>query len=131
MSVRTLDSLSGPWRGWSIQDGRRITEALDLLFRDGHLSGTGSDADGDFVVEGEYFADGLVELIRRYTFCTAGPEGVGIPYVYSGTWDGTLVSGRWWPLGHRAYGGPFEMWPPEEESAIQFERELATDANRA
>lgn len=117
--MRALDNLSGPWTGWSIQDGRRINETLDFLISSGSISGTGSDADGEFNMEGEYDSEGNVEMIRRYSFCNSGPEGVGIPYMYLGRWDGQMIHGRWSPVSFRQYGGPFEMWPATEDISIE------------
>ncbi len=117
--MRALANLTGPWTGWSIQDGRRISESLDLIITESTISGTGTDADGNFVVEGEHDAEGTVELIRKYTYCTSAMGGVGIPYLYVGKWDGQMVHGRWSPVSYREYGGPFEMWPAKEDISIE------------
>lgn len=127
--MRSLEGLSGPWTGWSIQDGRRISESLDLIIAGGKIDGTGSDADGNFRIEGEFDSEGNVELIRAYTYCTSGPDGVGIPYLYVGKWDGDMIHGRWSPVGFRQYGGPFEMWPAREDIKLEtsiFEEQLTT-----
>jgi hypothetical protein len=123
--VKSLDNLSGPWRGWSIQDGLRITESLKLTLGGGSLSGTGSDIDGSFRVNGTYDAEGNVSLIRSYTRTTEPSQlGIGIPYRYVGKWDGTLVSGRWFPVANPWYGGPFEMWPEHEEERLELAFEI-------
>ncbi len=127
---KSLDNLSGPWRGMSIQDGRRIPEAIRLTISSGRMSGTGTDADGHFNVEGTYDAEGNVRLTRRYTWTTEpSQQGAYLPYRYMGKWDGTLIAGRWYSLVTQGMGGPFEMWPEREEDlkelAIEFEtREL-------
>jgi hypothetical protein len=77
--MRSLDETSGPWVGWSVQYNRKIHEKMRLLVGGGSISGTGEDADGDFDLEGNYDPSGDVAIVRRYTFGTWGPEGVGIP----------------------------------------------------
>lgn len=99
----------------SVQDGLRIHEDLSFQIGGGSIAGSGSDQDGDFVMEGKYGGDDSVQMIRRYTYCTAGASGVGIPYLYVGRWDGTMIHGRWCPVDNPFYGGPFEMWPASEE----------------
>jgi hypothetical protein len=120
--VRQLgEELSGPWAGWSVQDGIRISESIHLVIRAGHLSGVGSDKDGDFEVQGGYnVRSNRVQLTRVYTY-TVEPsqEGVGIQYDYEGTWDGEMVAGMWHPRAHPSYGGPFEMWPKKEEQTLE------------
>jgi hypothetical protein len=123
--MKTLDGLSGPWRGWSIQDGLRITEKLTLTISAGKISGRGTDIDGAFRVEGSYDAEGNVTLTRSYTRTTEPSQmGVGIPYRYQGKWDGALVFGRWFPVAHPWYGGPFEMWPEAEEERLELNMEM-------
>lgn len=125
--MREFGSLSGPWEGWSIQDGLRIGERLILRIRGGHVEGTGIDKDGEFEVSGAFLERRqLVTLTRRYTWTTEpSQEGVGIPYEYEGTWDGAMVSGQWHPRWNPAYGGPFEMWPAtdEDKRALSLEME--------
>jgi hypothetical protein len=123
--MKSLDGLSGPWRGWSIQDGRRITEALSLTISGGKISGRGTDADGSFLVEGTYEVEGSVSLTRTYTRTREPSQlGAGVPYRYVGKWDGTLVFGRWFPVAHPWYGGPFEMWPENEEERLELSFEI-------
>ena len=126
--MRPLDENSGPWVGWSIQHGRRIHERLRLRIGGGQIAGQGDDADGEFEIEGDYDGSGEVALVRRYTYCTAGDEGVGIPYLYRGRWDGMMVSGDWRSVAGPYDGGAFEMWPEQalEELGIDFEREALT-----
>lgn len=118
--MRPLAETSGPWVGWSVQFGVRIHERLILRVGDGQIAGSGEDADGDFHVSGAYNAVGDVEVVRRYTYCTSGPEGVGIPYLYRGRWDGAVVAGSWRPLQPYDDGGPFEMWPEDETAEVGF-----------
>jgi hypothetical protein len=113
--MRDFNELSGPWSGWSIQDGVRITESMHLTITKDRVSGTGKDKDGEFELIGAYIdRKQEVSLTRTYTRTTEpSQEGVGIPYEYLGRWDGTFVSGRWHPRMNPGYGGPFEMWPAE------------------
>ena len=118
--MRALDETSGPWVGWSVQAPRKIHERMLLRLGGGKIAGTGEDADGDFVVEGDYDAGGEVALVRRYTYCTAGPEGVGVLSIYRGRWDGGAVSGGWRFVASNE-GGPFEMWPEEPSEELRIE----------
>jgi len=116
--VRVLENLSGPWEGWSVQEGRRISERFSLTIRGGRISATGKDADGEFELLGAYYSrDQKVLITRCYTRTTEpSQEGVGIPYEYQGYWDGQLISGRWHPRWVPQYGGEFEMWPATDEN---------------
>ena len=119
--MRAISECSGPWVGWSVQYNRKIHERHVLTLSQGKITGTGEDADGEFEIDGDYDAGGDVALVRRYTFCTIGPEGVGIPYLYRGRWDGLVVSGEWKPIVGSFDGGPFEMWPEEPLESFRFE----------
>ncbi len=125
--MRALDETSGPWVGWSVQYNRKIHERILLRVRAGKIAGTGEDADGDFELDGDYDAAGEVAIVRRYTYCTGGPEGAGIPYLYRGRWDGALVSGAWKPVVSPYDGGPFEMWPEEPLTDLSFGEERQTE----
>lgn len=118
MAKREFHQLSGPWSGFSIQDGRRIEEALTLTIEDNRISGSGSDADGLFEVEGDYSPQTQrVTLTRRYTFTTEpSQEGVGLPYQYQGQWNGDFVAGIWFCRPYPPVNGEFEMWPADEDS---------------
>jgi hypothetical protein len=130
--MKELSDLSGPWQGWSIQDGVRISERLMLHIKDYRISGTGTDKDGEFEVVGSYAPKGTsVELTRRYTRTTEpSQDGVGIPYDYAGNWDGALIFGRWCPRGRNWYGGPFEMWP-DDGSGEDYLRRLVNEVELA
>ena len=125
--MRDLNELSGPWAGWSIQYGLRISEKINLTIKQGRISGTGSDKDGEFELVGAYVDRKQEVLITRtYTWTTEPSQaGVGIPYEYSGKWDGNFISGNWYPRWHPdADGGPFEMWPGSDEESLQIELEV-------
>jgi hypothetical protein len=125
--VKNFNELSGPWAGLSVQDGIRISERMQLSIRQGQVSGTGKDKDGEFEVSGFYKErNQKVMLTRRYTRTTEpSQEGVGIAYDYEGLWDGAMVAGNWRARLHSGMGGPFEMWPDRdedrEELTIRFE----------
>lgn len=116
---REFTSLSGLWTGQSIQDGFRITENITLTFSGDSFTGSGTDCDGVFDLEGEYDPDDdAVSIVRRYIFAPKSPSQVGHPFIYIGRWDGYQVSGRWMDSLYLNFGGPFEMWPQEEEMAM-------------
>ncbi len=112
-----LNSLSGPWMGWSIQDGLRISERMKLTIVDSVIFGTGIDQDGEFELSGQFqLRHERVTLTRVYVVPTEPTQsGVGIPYDYDGKWDGQMISGLWHPRHDSNYGGPFEMWPARDE----------------
>ena len=118
--MRALDETSGPWVGWSVQLPRKIHERMVLHVGGGKISGTGEDADGDFVVEVDYESSGEVALGRHYTYCTSGPEGIGQLSVYRGRWDGGAISGEWHFISEND-GGPFEMWPEDASGELNIE----------
>ncbi|MDX2064523.1 MAG: hypothetical protein SFX74_02150 [Fimbriimonadaceae bacterium] len=119
--MRSLQSCSGSWLGWSIQDAVRISESMRITFAPGEFAGEGTDKDGDFVLQGTFDADGNVTIDRRYTRTRSqNPETTVWVYPYIGRWDGTFISGFWhYPLGE-AEGGPFEMWPANEEQIAEL-----------
>ncbi len=106
----------------SVQDGIRISESIRLVIRSGQISGNGSDMDGEFELVGFYTErNQQVMLTRRYTWTTEpSQQGVGLPYDYTGYWDGALVSGVWQSRLTRGMGGPFEMWPDREEDRLEL-----------
>ncbi|MFQ3587092.1 MAG: hypothetical protein SNJ74_00340 [Fimbriimonadaceae bacterium] len=130
--MKDLMSLSGPWTGLSIQHKRRLTERMQLRLGDNRIHGTGSDVDGDFVVDGTYDpATESVHIVRRYTRVTWPVYGATFAlYDYRGTWDGQMISGNWRQRDEYTNGGPFEMWPDREqdqqELAIQIEEAVGS-----
>jgi hypothetical protein len=115
--MKNFNELSGPWTGLSVQDGIRISEAIQLHISSGQIAGNGTDKDGDFELVGTYHErTQRVQITRRYTWTTEPSQaGVGVPYDYDGTWDGAMVSGRWCHRTYRPMNGPFEMWPNRDE----------------
>lgn len=125
-SMKEFSACSGPWVGQSIQEGRRITEAIEMLIQGCQFSGTGSDADGDFVFEGEYDpSDHMIQFTRRYSRVTRPDQSqIGYPFIYVGRWNGDFVSGRWMMGTMPSYGGTFEMWPESEEEFMTESQEF-------
>ncbi|MFZ4507861.1 MAG: hypothetical protein ACOYON_09225 [Fimbriimonas sp.] len=131
--MKRLDSCSGPWVGLSTQASLRISEKIQLSLSVGILHGTGSDLDGDFVLDGKYDSlSGDVEMARRYTLAldryTRKPKrdftSVLVLYDYTGRWDGEMISGTWQQRDYPPNQGTFEMWPYREEE----QRELAIES---
>jgi hypothetical protein len=124
--MRDFNDLSGPWTGLSTQEGVRLSESISLTIRAGQISGSGTDIDGDFDLDGTY-TEGtqLVRLTRRYSRVTDPNRGTpGLPYDYMGRWDGAMVTGMWRQRDFPANGGPFEMWPSREEDMRELQIQL-------
>lgn len=118
--MRELTRLSGLWTGQSVQEGFRLTEEITLKFSGDSFTGQGTDVDGVFELAGEYDpGDNAVSIVRTYIVATRNPGQVGYPFIYIGRWDGYQIHGRWMMSTHPAEGGTFEMWPQEEEVAIE------------
>jgi hypothetical protein len=100
---------------------------MNLTIKQGRITGTGTDKDGDFELVGAYIERKREVLITRtYTWTTEPSQsGAGIPYEYVGSWDGNFISGNWFPRWHPdADGGPFEMWPGQDEDSLQIQLEV-------
>lgn len=150
MRERPFETLSGPWTGWSIQEGFRLSERYSLTISKGRergdrgrdysaertdadhradaadesaiqIRGWGTDADGDFSVEGYFLPhDASVFLVRRYVRAPKNPGQVGYPFLYEGSWNGYVVYGTWRASTEPDNTGPFEMWPEGEEELDDF-----------
>jgi hypothetical protein len=99
----------GPWTGFYLQywmPGRH-TMALTLDWRDGEVTGEGSDKVGPFTIRGTYdAATGQCAWVKKYL----GKHSVS----YRGVADGTGIWGVWeirllWGL-YQDRGG-FHIWP--------------------
>src|SRR5436190_19940340 len=123
--MRDFNELSGAWAGWSIQDGIRITEAIQLAINNGRITGSGTDKDGEFELIGAYIdRKQEVSLTRSYSWTTEpSQQGVGIAYDYLGKWDGNFVSGLWHTRRHRGYDGAFELWPGGDADGLLMQLE--------
>lgn len=82
---------------------------IQLHFRNGKVSGKGSDQIGGFSIKGRYSDDGIVEFVKRYTWHRVR---------YSGTWDGQMIFGNW-EIGSYDWG-EFEIWPEAEFESLNF-----------
>lgn len=113
-----LSEHSGRWVGLSIQRERRISEAIHLTIAAGRIVGNGTDVDGDFNLDGRYDpTTGVVHLVRRYTRAVdPDPSATRALYDYLGRWDGTMIAGHWRQRDALSNGGPFEMWPDDEQT---------------
>jgi hypothetical protein len=113
--VRDIRDCSGPWKGTWVQGKVRGTMAFSLLFIGNRISGRGTDMDGPFTMDGEVESD-QVYLVKSYPWLIVR---------YDGRWNGTFVAGRSTigPLAHGEFGS-FEMWPEDEEEAIELAREV-------
>jgi len=143
MSDKPFYTLSGPWSGWSIQEGFRLSERMKLTISRRAASsnpgrdfaavnfpelkesdqitssisifGTGTDIDGEFEIEGVFDPISLeVLMTRRYTRAPKNPGQVGFPFSYKGRWNGYCVYGTWSSPTDLDTCGPFEMWPESQ-----------------
>lgn len=117
-----------------MQHGLRINEKINLSIGEGKIHGSGKDMDGEFVLDGDFDAEGRVKLIRRYTVAidrrTGRPKAdfmaVLVLYDYFGQWDGEMISGIWEIAMTGDDGGEFEMWPYREEDRLEISFEADT-----
>jgi hypothetical protein len=118
--MNDLQSKSGRWSGFWIQNDIRATMRLQLQFTPASVAGGGRDFVGGFVIHGVTSPAGGVQFAKRYS--------THLVY-YQGTWDGTLIAGRWTmlqPDEDFVDEGEFEIWPDGEEMGLEFlEREVA------
>jgi hypothetical protein len=105
--MRNLDSLSGPWVGFWIQDMIRGSMGLSLTFSGGKILGGGSDLVGGFKLKGAYADDGSVVMGKTYQWHAV---------IYKGRWDGQMISGEWTIKGEDS--GLFEIWPESDAMAL-------------
>ena len=96
----SLDALSGPWGGYWMQGKLKGIMTLELSFRSGQITGTGSDQAGAFMLHGTYDDVGGVELVKQYAL---------YPLLYRGVWSGRILRGKW--LIGTTCGGNFRMDP--------------------
>ena len=61
--------------------------SVSLVFAGNQISGRGTDVDGTFSMDGEYFPEfHRVMIAKRYSELTSH---------YDGRWDGQLIAGYW------------------------------------
>jgi hypothetical protein len=107
---------SGLWTGFYVQWGQRGQQDLTLSFKNGQISGCGSDTAGEFEIEGQYDpSTGQCGLTKSY----ADSHDVE----YEGKADPTGISGNWLlyhqadPLGIPRDRGTFHIWPVPRSGA--------------
>ena len=116
MNDAKADYPSGPWTGYYQQSGRRFRQDLDLQFKDGVLTGTGSDPIGQFTVRGSYGQNGgEVTWTKRYfgrrrVFYRGFREGKGI----WGTWEIPPFDRSGFHIWPRGAGEPVGEMPVNE-----------------
>ena len=84
---------------------------LRLRFHDCAIEGSGRDPMGEFSIAGMFSeSDGRVMFTKDYG---------AINVDYAGTWDGTMIYGRW-NLNDQNYSesGSFEIWPDKDEVEV-------------
>jgi hypothetical protein len=78
----------------------------------GEIIGSGSDDSGEFDVSGEFEHSDVV-LVKDYKAWDVR---------YFGTWDGSMISGRWTITSDGFYdAGTFEIWPEVESIELNVE----------
>ena len=94
---------SGPWTGFYLYaNGKRERMDLSLTFREGKITGGGSDPVGAFLIQGRYDAEkGEVWWTKTYL----GAHDV----FYKGCRDTRGIWGTW--EIHAAWKGGFHIWP--------------------
>lgn len=101
----TITLPSGLWAGFYryswLMLWRKDSMSLQLNFKDGIISGRGTDAVGSFTIVGHY------ELEYEFTKQYDGKHSV----VYKGKPKGRGLAGRWQIPDN--WGGTFEIWPAE------------------
>jgi hypothetical protein len=118
---------SGPWTGFFLQWWKpgRHPMAIDLVFENGELWATGSDAVGPFTFQGDYdLADGKCRWVKQYL----GKHRV----TYSGNNEGEGIWGVWeirFLAGLYQDQGVFHIWPqgmiPTEKAEATVQAYLA------
>lgn len=106
---------SGEWKGFWLQKGfpGRQWMRLVMQFRDGLITGEGTDCVGQFVLYGAYkLEDGRCDIIKTYV----GSHAVN--YNGSNEGDGKWLWGLW--KVHTETGG-FHLWPKGEKDPTTSE----------
>lgn len=84
---------------------------LRLRFFDNNIEGSGRDPMGEFSLSGMFSEDnGRVMFTKEYG---------AINVDYTGTWDGSMIYGRWNLMDqHYSESGDFEIWPDKDEKDV-------------
>ncbi len=98
---------SGEWTGFFVQPDSRQRHGMDLALRfaQGKISGEGSDAVGDFTIEGSYDIAKAKCLWRKHYIGQHSVE-------YAGEAREGGIVGQWRIQGQPMFwSGPFFVWP--------------------
>lgn len=116
---------SGEWEGFYLQqiitDKVKFPMTLELNFKNGEVTGTGSDNVGTFDFYGHYDTEnGICKMIKQYH----GQH----PVAYDGRADDNGIYGTWYLAP--TWNDGFHIWPKdrtekEEEEAIVAEEKKA------
>lgn len=103
---------SGEWEGFYLYssgpDAARHPMAFRLNFRDGKVTGTGTDDVGPFSWRGSYDVVSLaVQLVKQYAGHTVNYRGIADDSGIYGSWELTFARGG------------FHIWPKKEERENQ------------
>ena len=111
---------SGLWKGFYVQNGRKIRTAVDLVFHrtaadGGHVCGKGSDPVGNFRFVGTYGLDtGKVTLRKHYLAQhMVAYEGVCVSSL-------PMLEGRW-QLRADHLTGCWRLWPVDKDNEWELE----------
>ena len=111
---------SGPWTGfYTYANGHRERMDLSLTFREGKVSGCGSDPVGPFRIGGGYDA-GRSEVWWTKTYIGAHEV------FYKGCRDARGIWGTW--EIHAGWKGGFHIWPRGEGEGAAEEAEAGVEA---
>ena len=115
MKIVEDEFTSGPWTGfYTYEDGRKGRMDLSLSFREGTVSGAGSDPVGPFTILGRYDAESN-EI--HWTKSYLGAHTV----FYRGCRDNRGIWGTWeirtW------FTGGFHLWPKGQAEGAREEAE--------
>src|SRR5688572_4115690 len=108
------DFLSGPWTGYYQQHGRNWAQDLDLSFRDGVMSGAGTDELGAFTVWGRYDV-----ATREASWTKCYPDSHIVHY--RGFREGKGIWGVWEIPAYQRSG--FHIWPRGADAESLAERD--------
>lgn len=114
---------SGPWTGfYTYSGGRRERMDVSLTFREGTVSGAGSDPVGRFMILGRYDAgSNEIHWTKTYT----GAHSV----FYKGCRDNRGIWGTW--EIHPGWTGGFHLWPKGQGEGAVEEAEAEIEAPEA
>lgn len=111
LMIRDLRECSGPWSGFWLQGLVRGLMKLNLKFEYTNVDGHGKDPMGDFRVGG-MFSPGTWRVLFTKSYTSHSVD-------YTGTWDGTMIYGRWsLHDDHYSEAGDFEIWPDTQEEMV-------------